>query len=289
MAGGPAGIVLATRLANSPAAPSVLLLEAGGANNNPSLDQRLISNRMTTASTKPDLNWGYKTVPQSHLANRVIDYSRGKGLGGSTLINFGFWTVPPSADYDRWARVVDDDAFSWKQMQQRLRKLERYHSKVEGAVERYCKPSPQDHGSDGELDVEVPKVIEPEVLSFFAEIEKAGSPINRDLNSGNPIGIGLMVSSSHRGLRTTAQAAFLEHIPSNLVVSADSAVDRIVLQDKIAVGVEVDGKICECTLIPPRIGSHVIQSGHRKRLSSVLEHSILQSFLCCLVSVIRTN
>lgn len=34
------------------------------------------------------MNWGYKTVPQNHLKGQQIDYSRGKGLGGSTAINF---------------------------------------------------------------------------------------------------------------------------------------------------------------------------------------------------------
>ncbi|KAK4499000.1 hypothetical protein PRZ48_009512 [Zasmidium cellare] len=243
MSPGPAGALLASRLARSSSAPSVLLLEAGGANDNASLEQRMISKRLETALTYPDLNWGYKTVPQSQLANRVIDYSRGKGLGGSSLINYAFWTVPPSADYDRWASVVGDNTFSWKKMQQRLKKLERYHSDVEGPIKQYFSPSKQNHGTNGPLDIEVPRVIEPEVVSFFADFEKAGTPINRDLNSGNPIGVGIMASSSYRALRTTAQSAFLEHLPGNLIVKVDSPVDRIVLEDKVAVGVEVDGTI----------------------------------------------
>lgn len=35
------------------------------------------------------MNWGYKTVPQTHLKGQEIDYSRGRGLGGSSAINVG--------------------------------------------------------------------------------------------------------------------------------------------------------------------------------------------------------
>ena len=36
----------------------------------------------------PELNWGYKTVPQEQCYGREIDYSRGKCLGGSQIKGF---------------------------------------------------------------------------------------------------------------------------------------------------------------------------------------------------------
>lgn len=86
MLGGTAGCRLAYRLADAPTKPSVLLLEAGG---NPVGDT--ISSpydRYTPAFTRPDLDHGYSTVPQKELNNRVIPYLRGKGLGGSSILNF---------------------------------------------------------------------------------------------------------------------------------------------------------------------------------------------------------
>ena len=46
------------------------------------------------------LNWGYKTTPQEHCNGRELDYSRGKGLGGGTAINFGVYTVGVRDDYN---------------------------------------------------------------------------------------------------------------------------------------------------------------------------------------------
>jgi choline dehydrogenase-like flavoprotein len=55
------------------------------------------------------MNWGYKTLPQTHLKGQQIDYSRGKGLGGSTAINFSCWVIGADEDFNEWARKVGDD------------------------------------------------------------------------------------------------------------------------------------------------------------------------------------
>lgn len=107
---GASGCVVAARLAQSPMKPSVLLLEAGGRNEDASY--RVPADRFTLAFKEPSLNWGYKTEPQGHLKGQQIDYSRGKGLGGSTSINFSCWVVGPDEDYNEWARRVGDDAWS---------------------------------------------------------------------------------------------------------------------------------------------------------------------------------
>lgn len=61
----------------------MLLLEAGGANDTPT---HLAASERFDIAFNPDLdlNWGYKTEPQ--LGGQTIDYSRGKGLGGSTAV-----------------------------------------------------------------------------------------------------------------------------------------------------------------------------------------------------------
>ena len=37
---------------------------------------------------QPNQSWGYKTVPQEHLNGSALSYDRGKGLGGTSSINF---------------------------------------------------------------------------------------------------------------------------------------------------------------------------------------------------------
>ena len=68
-------------------------------------------------------NWGYQTIPQSQLKDREIDYSRGKGLGGSTAINFCVYTRGPSVDYNQWAETVGDSEWSWNNAQRRFNKV----------------------------------------------------------------------------------------------------------------------------------------------------------------------
>lgn len=77
---------VATPAPSSPATPSVLLLEAGRANEG--LEHMSGAERYEVAFQPGSaVIWGYKTSPQQP-GGRVLDYSRGKGLVGSTAINF---------------------------------------------------------------------------------------------------------------------------------------------------------------------------------------------------------
>ncbi len=98
-----------------------MLIEAGGDNKDISL--RVTGDRYETFITKPSLNWGYKTVPQENAKGRQIDYSRGRGLGGSSCINFSCFTRGPRDDFDEWAGLVDDDIWSWEKVERRFKRV----------------------------------------------------------------------------------------------------------------------------------------------------------------------
>ena len=119
--GGPAGCVLAARLSTSLPQRKVLLIEAGGPNTD--LKHQSFGTRYWTLATAPGYDWDYKTVPQEHLQGRKIGYSRGKGMGGSSAINFCVFTRGPKADYDQWAHDVDDEAWSWEHALERFKKV----------------------------------------------------------------------------------------------------------------------------------------------------------------------
>ncbi|SPT39451.1 Choline dehydrogenase [Achromobacter denitrificans] len=100
---GSAGNTLAARLTEDPGT-TVLLLEAGGQ------DHRLdFRTQMPAALAMPlqgrRYNWGYKTDPEPHLNGRRLDCGRGKGLGGSSLINGMCYVRGNALDYDHWARI----------------------------------------------------------------------------------------------------------------------------------------------------------------------------------------
>ena len=121
--GGTAGCVLASKLSRALKNCRVVLLEAGGPNTN--IDYQSYGERHWTYATAPGYNWGYKTVPQAQL-NREIDQSRGRGLGGSSAINFCVYTRGPRADYDHWAEQVGDDTWCWEKVQERFKEVAVY-------------------------------------------------------------------------------------------------------------------------------------------------------------------
>ena len=116
---GAAGCLLASSLAKSLPHHSILLLDAGGPNTDPS--HQTFGERHWTLKNATDYNWGYKTVPQENLAGREIDCSRGKGLGGSTAINFCIWTRGSKNDYEKWAEIVGCDDWRWNNVLERFK------------------------------------------------------------------------------------------------------------------------------------------------------------------------
>ncbi|KAJ6111368.1 hypothetical protein N7523_007429 [Penicillium sp. IBT 18751x] len=235
---GPAGCTVASQLAQSAKKPSVLLLEAGGPNSDKSL--RVDGQRWQTL-TQEGMNWGYKTVAQKHLKGRELDYSRGKGLGGSSAINFGVYSVGARDDYDEWASIVGDDTFSWENIQKRFKNLETFNGTFDVAEnQKYASPQASDHGTKGVLGIGYAKEWDqdlPLVLDAFAQ---AGFPQNDDHNSGNPIGMSLCINSSRNGVRTTAADLLLGH--TNLVIVTNSPVSRVIMEGTRAVAVEANGQ-----------------------------------------------
>ncbi|KAH8878924.1 alcohol oxidase [Thozetella sp. PMI_491] len=259
---GPAGSSVAYGLANSSARPKILLLEAGGENRDPNL--RVDGQRWLTFM-KPDMNYGYKTVPQKNCANREVDYSRGRGLGGSSAINFGVFTIGAQGDYDEWARVVGDESFAWKNIQSRFKSLETLHgSRPKGVAAKYADPKPEDHGLSGPLHTGYAAEWEDDLPPLLDVFEEAGFPLNPDHNSGNPIGMSVLISSAHKGVRSTAND-LLTPLPPNLTILTGSAVQKVILDGKTVVGVESHGMrymaskeviLCAGALDTPRILMH---------------------------------
>ena len=101
--GGSAGCVVAARLSERDDC-NVLLVEAGG----PDIDRpSMVQPGLWLANCGSDATWLHRTVPQANLGGRVIDWNRGKVLGGSSAINAMTWVWGHRPDFDGWASDGD--------------------------------------------------------------------------------------------------------------------------------------------------------------------------------------
>jgi choline dehydrogenase-like flavoprotein len=72
-------------------------------------------------------DWQYKTTPQTNAGGNALSWPRGKGLGGSSAINGGFWCRGSSAEYDAWNTLQNGESgaqdWSWNTMQSYIKKV----------------------------------------------------------------------------------------------------------------------------------------------------------------------
>jgi choline dehydrogenase-like flavoprotein len=235
--GGLAGCVLASRIHQAPSHPSVLLLEAGpDQHQNPLVKNPLGSVRIA----QTDLIWRYKTAPQAHLNDRVMDTYSGKLLSGSSAVNHGGWLRGHAADYDQWATIVGDSRWSYAGLLPYFRRSEHHYDPTADATQ---------HGFDGPIFTEPdhrPYPLRDPVLQAFVE---AGIQQIPDANSGDPQGVFAWTENWRDGARQPAGVAYTL---AGVQVVTSSAAHRVLFTDsvldngnseKIATGIElVDGR-----------------------------------------------
>lgn len=222
---GPAGCVLANRLSEDPDV-KVLLLEAGGGDWNPLFHMPAGFAKMT----KGVASWGWSTVPQKHMKNRVLRYTQAKVIGGGSSINAQLYTRGNATDYDLWSS--EDGCSGWS-----YRDVLPYFKRAEDN-QRFADDY---HSYGGPLGVSMPVATLPICDAYIRAGQELGIPYNHDFNGRQQAGVGFYQLTQRDRRRSSASMAYLAPVRmrKNLMVRMGAQVTRIVVENSRAVGVEI--------------------------------------------------
>lgn len=210
---GSAGSIVASKLAAYDSGIRILLLEAGGTPNNEKMWTP--SDWLEVLHKCPEIEWGYQSVPQPNLNNRVIKLAQAKVLGGCALHNAMVYVRGSCSDFDAWGKVVP--GWSWNDVLPHFENVEQIMKVSSAQADEFIK-------------------------DLFTAAAQYGLPYNPNYNQGeSQYGYALFqfnVTGTSNLIRETTYSTFQPEQYQNVTVRDQAFVTRILFEGNKAIGVE---------------------------------------------------
>jgi len=226
---GSSGSVVARRLAENPEV-SVLLIEAGGEDNMPSVNEP----GQWFLNLGSERDWNFRAEPSSHLNGRAIPMNMGKVLGGGSSINVMAWMRGHRNDWDFFAAESGNPAWSYESILSIYRRIEDWH----GA------PDPDLRGVGGPVFVQPAPDPHPIASATLDAARSVGistfdSPNGRMMEGAGGCSImDLLIRNARR--RSVFRAYTFPYMDRpNLTVLTQTQVIKVTFEGRRATGVEL--------------------------------------------------
>jgi choline dehydrogenase len=225
--GGSAGAVVAARLSEDPNV-RVTLIEAGRRERHPLLAMPIA---FPMVMLDKRFNWSYEGEPEPHAGGRRLRQPRGKGLGGSSLINGMLYARGHARDYDEW-RQLGLEGWGYEDVLPYFKKSENHW----GEADDY-------HAKGGPLSI-TKHIPDKRLFPRFIEtVTKLGYKTQVDHHGPDQEGWGSPDISIHAGRRGSTAARFLYPAMKrpNLTVITGALATRIEVSNGRATALQYRG------------------------------------------------
>ncbi|KAJ9605066.1 hypothetical protein H2200_010456 [Cladophialophora chaetospira] len=183
--GGNAGLVIANRLTECPNI-RVLVLEAGPLPTVVANTETLGGNQFLAGTA---VDWNYYTLPQKNLNNRILNYHRGRGLGGSTTINGIYYGRGSASVFDHWVEL-GNEGWGWADLYPLSIKQTHFNPpNFNDTFDHSFQTWDPAAYSNGELQISFQGDVPDSNVGFIRAGEAIGIPIVNELNNGKNTGV----------------------------------------------------------------------------------------------------